>query len=192
MNRGVEIRHELMKSAIRVTSEQGLQNVTTKALSMDSGFSEVYIYRYFRDKEDLLSQTFNFLDKELMYVMYKSLKTIDQSYTNVSSGFKLMFHDVWQFCLGDKDKCSFFIQYYYSHYYLKHSEEKRKEIYQPLLELISKVFGEKRDVWGELNHMYDVIFPRLLRVIRGLTQNVPELEESAYKELILENPSKCI
>ena len=45
MNRGIEARQTLMKSAIRVVSVQGIQNATTKALSADSGLSEVYIYR---------------------------------------------------------------------------------------------------------------------------------------------------
>ncbi len=47
MNRGSEVRQTLMSSAIRVVSVQGIQNATTKALSIESGLSEVYIYRYF-------------------------------------------------------------------------------------------------------------------------------------------------
>ena len=47
MNRGVEVYQELMKSTIRVVAEQGIQNATTKALSIDSNLGEVYIYRHF-------------------------------------------------------------------------------------------------------------------------------------------------
>ena len=189
MNRGIEVRQALMKSAIRVVSVQGIQNATTKALSTDAGLSEVYIYRYFKSKDDLLKQTFDSLDKELMYVMKKSLNSIDRSQNlNVKIGFKTVFHDFWKFTLGDRDKCSFFIQYYYSSYYSTHSEEERKAIYQPLLDLIAPAFTEGSDPWIELNHMYDVAFPKILRVIRGTIPDNEETEENVYHEVeLIEN-----
>lgn len=184
MNRGIEVRQALMKSAIRVVSVQGIQNATTKALSVDAELSEVYIYRYFKSKDDLLKQTFDALDKELMYLMKKSLSTIDRTENeNVKLGFKAVFHDFWRFTLGDRDKCSFFIQYYYSSYYSTHSEEERKAIYQPLLDMIAPAFAEGSDPWIELNHMYDVVFPKLLRVIRGTIPDSAETEASVYREV---------
>lgn len=184
MNRSFEVRQALMNSAIRVVSVQGIQNATTKALSVDSGLSEVYIYRYFKSKDDLLKQTFNALDKELMHLMKKSLSTIDISENeNVKLGFKVVFHDFWRFTLGDRDKCSFFIQYYYSSYYSSHSEEERKAIYQPLLDMIAQAFAEGSDPWTELNHMYDVAFPKLLRVIRGTIPDSAETEANVYREV---------
>ncbi len=185
MNRGNEVRQTLMRSAIRIVSVQGIQNATTKALSVDAGLSEVYIYRYFESKDDLLKQTFIALDKELMYLMKKSLKAIDKGNVNVRVGFKSVFHDFWKFALGDRDKCSFFIQYYYSSFYLAVTEEERKTIYQPLLDEISPAFGDNSDAWIELNHMYDVVFPKLLRVIRGMMPDNAETEESVYREVEL-------
>lgn len=93
MNRGSEVRQALMTSTIRVISAQGIQNATTKALSVDSGLSEVYIYRYFKDKEDLFQQTFDSLDKELIYVICKSYQNIERDHTDASIGFKNIFHD---------------------------------------------------------------------------------------------------
>ena len=92
MNRGVEARQTLMNSAIRVVSAQGIQNATTKALSIDSKLSEVYIYRHFKSKDDLLEQTFWALDKELMFVMKNSLKHLDTT-QSVKVAFRNLFHD---------------------------------------------------------------------------------------------------
>lgn len=185
MNRGSEVRQALMTSTIRVISAQGIQNATTKALSVDSGLSEVYIYRYFKDKEDLFQQTFDSLDKEIMLVMCKSYQNINRNHIDARIGFKNIFHDFWKFCLGNKDRCSFFIQYYYSSYYLKHSEVERKKIYQPLIDLITPSFEHNVDIWVELNHMYDIVFPKLLRVIRGSMPDNVETEENVYKEIAL-------
>ncbi len=76
----------------------------------------IYIYRFFKSKDDLFKQTFDSLDKELMYLMMSSINKAKSSTldSNMKLGFKTVFHDFWRFTLGDKDKCSFFIQYYYS------------------------------------------------------------------------------
>ncbi|MBE6592894.1 MAG: TetR/AcrR family transcriptional regulator [Ruminococcaceae bacterium] len=185
MNRGSEVRGAFINSAIRVTADQGIQNATTKALSKDSGLSEVYIYRYFRDKDDLFRQAFYSLDKELTYVMISAFKKVDQQQTNVKSGFQAIYHDFWQFCLGDMKKCSFFIQYYYSTNYQGESDGERKAIYQPVLDLVSPAFAEGTDAWVELNHMYDIIFPKMLRVIRGTLANNKDTEEGVYRDIVL-------
>jgi len=184
MNRGDEVRQTLMLSTIRVVAAQGIQNATTKALSNESKLSEVYIYRFFNSKDDLFRETFNSLDKELMSLMLISFKKLNSD-NNIRLGFKAIFHDFWKFTLSDQDKCSFFIQYYYSSYYLSHSETERKVIYQPLLDLMKPFFSEETDVWIELNHMYDVVFPKLLRVIRGTIPNDEKTEENIYRELAL-------
>lgn len=187
MDRGNEVRQTLMRSAIRVVSVQGIQSATTKAISVEAGLSEVYIYRYFQSKDDLLKQTFDSLDKELMYLMMTSLKNVkaQNTDTNVKTALKNIYHDFWRFTLGDKDKCSFFIQYYYSSYYSTHSEIERKAIYQPLLDVVSSAFSNDVDAWIELNHMYDIVFPKLLRVIRGTIPDNADTEEAVYREVQL-------
>ena len=192
MNRGIEIRQELMRSAIRVVSTQGIQNATTKALSIDSELSEVYIYRYFQSKDDLFKQTFISLDKELMLLMKRALSHVNCRRTGLEEIFKSVFHEFWSFTLGDRDKCSFFIQYYYSAYYSTHSDIERKAIYQPLLDMILPIFVEGTDAWLELNHMYDVVFPKLLRVSRGSLPDSMATEEAVYNEILLIENAKIV
>ena len=190
MNRGIEIRQELINSAIRVVSVQGIQNATTKALSLDAKLSEVYIYRYFQSKDDLFKQTFDSLDRELMVIMKRSLLRIKGENTNRREAFRSMFLDFWEFVLGDRNKCSFFIQYYYSSYYSTNSDEDRKKIYQPFLDLVASAFVGGADAWIELNHMYDIAFPKLLRVIRGSIPDDKDTQESVYREIALIEETK--
>ena len=183
MNRGDEVRQALIASAIRVAAVQGIQNATTKAVANEAELSEVYIYRFFTSKDDLFRKTFDALDKELMYLMMTSFKRAmaDEPNTDAKTKFKKIFHEFWLFTLGDKDKCSFFIQYYYSYYYSNHSDEERKAIYQPLLDLIAPAFFKDADPWAELNHIYDFIFPKLLRVIRKTVPESEKTEEEIFK-----------
>ena len=183
MNRGSEARQELLKSTVNVVAKQGIQNATTKALSIESNLGEVYIYRHFNNKDDLFKETFDSLDRELMHMMLQSLKANESKNADVQTGFKSIFHDFWNFCLSDRNKCSFFIQYYYSSYYAGHSEAERKQIYQPFLDAIAPYFQEHTDCWMELNHMYDIVFSKLLRVIRGTMPDNAITEEAVYRDI---------
>ena len=191
MSKGLEIRQALMTSAIRVVAAQGIQNATTKALATESKLNEVYIYRAFKSKDDLLEQTFYALDKELMFLLNQLLKRIDKT-QNVRDAFRSLFDDFWIFTLGDIDKCSFFIQYYYSAYYMTYSDTARKTLYQPFLDSIDPAFTEGVDSWEELNHMYDIVFPKLWRIIRGTLPNTKETKEKVYRELIVNVDEKML
>lgn len=192
MKKGGVVRQEFINSAIRVAATKGLHNVTTKALSADSGLSEGYIYRYFKSKEDLLKETFFSLDKELSYQLSCSFKRIDNQVTDVREGFQTIFHDFWRFCLADRNKCTYYIQYYYSNYYESILVEERKKIYRELLKMISPVFRKETDVWDELSSIYDIVFSKLLRILRGTIEDNKKNEEETFSCLMLLEEKKII
>ena len=192
MKKGGVVRQDFINSAIRVTATKGLHNVTTKALSADSGLSEVYIYRYFRSKEDLLKETFISLDKELSYELSVSFKRIDKQVTDVRAGFQTIFQDFWRFCLSDRNKCTYYIQYYYSTYYESIPADERKKIYRDLIKMISPAFRKDTDVWDEINTIYDIVFSRMLRILRGTIKDNKKNEEETFSYLILLEEKKMI
>ena len=51
---------------------------------------------------------------------------------------------------------------------------------------------EGTDAWLELNHMYDVVFPKLLRVIRGSLPDSMATEEAVYNEILLIENAKIV
>ena len=53
------------------------------------------------------------------------------------------------------------------------------------LMMIAPAFVNGVDAWIELNHMYDIVFPKLLRIIRGTMPNNDQNEESVYREVEL-------
>lgn len=50
--------------------------------------------------------------------------------------------------------------------------------------MIFPAFKKDVDGWMELNHMYDIVFPKLLRVIRETMPDSNETEESVFREIM--------
>ena len=61
-----DVQNRLIDQTITAIAEYGLDKTTTKAIVKGTDINEAYIYRYFRDKEDLLSHVFDTLDEELV------------------------------------------------------------------------------------------------------------------------------
>ncbi len=59
----------LIDRTIVVIANEGLDKTTTKAIVSGTDINEAYIYRYFKDKEDLLKKSFDTLDNELYNVV---------------------------------------------------------------------------------------------------------------------------
>ena len=56
---------EILKSASKLIGECGLQNLTTKHLAEEMGFTEPALYRHFKNKTEILSSMLSFYKAEL-------------------------------------------------------------------------------------------------------------------------------
>ena len=52
------MRQTFIECAVRVVARDGLDKTTTKLIAKEAGLNEAYIYRCFKNKEDLLSEAF--------------------------------------------------------------------------------------------------------------------------------------
>ncbi len=51
-----ELRRKLIDGTIQVIAQHGLDKATTKQISLATNINEVYIYRCFKDKEDMFAR----------------------------------------------------------------------------------------------------------------------------------------
>ena len=56
---------EILKAASKLIGERGLQNLTTKNLAEEMGFTEPALYRHFKNKTEILSSMLSFYKSEL-------------------------------------------------------------------------------------------------------------------------------
>jgi AcrR family transcriptional regulator len=106
-----ETRRKLIDGTIQVIARQGLDGASTKLIGTTTELNEVYIYRSFKDKEDLFAKTFAFLDEELLDLAMKHIDVMyKQEMETQISGFKDMSYDICPYC-GEVNHSSMEVEY---------------------------------------------------------------------------------
>ena len=161
------MRLTLMNSAIKVVANAGLDKTTTKAIATDANLNEVYIYRTFEDKDDLLMSTFNSLDDELRSCILTNLLDMEQREIKGEESCWVFLENIWEHILSDYDKCIYFIRFYYSRFLDSYANSVRKKKYSEVIEKMQPAFIEGTDVWTTLNYILGVMFSFAIKIIRG-------------------------
>ena len=158
------VRGKLIDSAIKAISSYGMDKTTTKAIVEGTNINEGYIYSYFKGKEDLLDKMFDSLDVELCDVMMEHIPVMYMGSLDMETRCRTYFFLIWQFLLGNRDKCLAYIRYFYSPYFVKNSIKIHKQRFTPVIEKFSPAFVKDADVWMILNHILNVMFDFAVKV----------------------------
>lgn len=174
-------RNRLIERTIEVIAESGLDKTTTKAIVNGTSINEAYIYRFFKNKEDLLSYVFEELDEELVTKMMQHVEVMYMQELEYELRCRIFFEAVWKFILGNKEKCWAFIRYYYSPYFNKYSAVGHKKRYVPLVKKFSEAFVEEANVWMLLNHILNVMLYFAVKVFSGAVDNNDDTAEHVFR-----------
>lgn len=177
------IKQALIESAIHTISEFGIDNATTKQLAAYAGVNEVYIYRIFGGKEQLFREAFSFVDKDFSSNLLNYLSVAYNRGNNIETRFRNLFKLIWQYAIDDKEKCSFFIRYYYSRCYTKQISDERKIIYTDVIKIFDTIFARGTDTWWLFNHILDVVFSSAIKVLRGEIIDSEETSDAIFNLL---------
>lgn len=162
-----DVQSRLIDRTIIVIAENGLDKTTTKAIVKGTDINEAYIYRYFSDKEDLLSHVFDTLVEELVAKVMQHLPVMYMRELEYELRCRVFFEAVWKFLLGNKEKCLAFVRYYYSPYFTKYSAESHKRRNVPVVEKFKEAFKDEADVWMILNHILNVMLDFAVKAHNG-------------------------
>ena len=176
-----EIRPKLIDGTIRVIAKEGLDKASTKQIGLTSNLNEVYIYRCFKDKEDMFAKAFDSLDEELVGTAMTYVTIMYMEKMDYKTRCWFFFSSVWKFLLGNQDKCLAFIRYYYSPYFSKYSAENHKKRYQPLVDKFKGAFREDANVWMILNHILTTMLDFAVKVFDGAVPNDNDTAEHVFR-----------
>jgi len=171
------MRETMFARTIKIIANEGLDKTTTKQIVSGTGINEVYIYRQFKGKEDLLAKTFDKLDEELVSKIMQHIEIMYVTTMEFETRCRVFFMAIWNFLLGNKEKCLAFVRYYYSPYFLKYSIKSHKERYEKVIEKFKDAFIDEADVWMILSHILNVM---LDFAVKAHTVQMPK--EDSYTE----------
>ena len=176
-----ETKRALISSAIRVIARDGLDKTTTRSIATDANLNEVYIYRIFENKDELLCEMFDMLDDELVTEVLARFPVMNINGMDFESKARILFFFCWKFMLGNSDKCISFIRYYYSPYFKKYSYDEHIRRYQGVIEKISPAFCENSNVWMLFNHVLSTMLNFAVKVFNGDIGDNDDTSEHVFR-----------
>lgn len=171
-----EIRVKLIDGTIRVIARDGLDKATTKQIGNETSTNEAYIYRCFKDKNDMFAKVFDSLDEELFAKAMQRIEVMYIPEVEFKLRCRVYFFAVWEFLLGNRDKCLTYNRYFYSPYFTRYSAEDHQKRFAPLVKKFRGAFVDGADVWMILNHILNVMLDFAIKVHNG---HMPDNEEYA-------------
>ena len=176
-----EIRQRLIDGTVCVIAKEGLDKASTKQTGLAASINEAYIYRCFKDKEDMFAKTFDALDEELLAITMQHVEVMYRTDMEFVQRCRSYFFAVWAFLLGSRDKCLTYMQYFYSPYFTRCSAEGHKKRFMPLLTRFSGAFKDEADVWMILNHILNVMLDFAVKVHNDQMPNKDEYAEHVFR-----------
>lgn len=176
-----DMRNVLIARTITVIADEGLDKTTTKAIVTGTGINEVYIYRQFDDKEDLLAKAFARLDDELVEKVLQHLPIMYITALDFETRCRAFFSAIWNFLLGNREKCLAFVRYYYSPYFAKHSFKEHRARFMSVVDKFKEAFIEEADVWMILNHILNVMLDFAVKVHHDQMPNEDNYSEHVFR-----------
>ncbi len=173
-----EIKELLIENAIHLIAEGGFEKATTKELTHSGGhlpdfkMNEVYIYRFFKSKENLYEAAFVRLDTELFYAFKHGVQIVGGFENSRNDKLDKFFSMAWQFILGNEERCRCYVRYYYSIYFKGQSREAHRKLFEGMVSEMTPIFKEEADVEAILHSVFTALFDFAIRVYNG------ELEDS--------------
>ena len=173
MKRKEEVKELLIANTIRLISEGGFENATTKALTHCEGVSpetkinEVYIYRLFGSKEELYDAAFMCLDNELFIALKNAVESVGGLECCVEERLYELFLMAWRFMLSDEARCRCYIRYYYSIYFKGKTYEGHKRCFNMMLDSFSPLFKEEAEVYAIMHSVFTMLLDFAIRVYNG-------------------------
>jgi len=158
------IRQKLIDGTIHIIACDGMDKASAKRIENETGINVAYIYRCFDDKEDMLAETFKYLDVSLRDFILERLPIMYMTDFSVEERCRLMFDALWNFLLEDKDEFLCYVRYFYSPYFKKNSSKEHYKTFESVLEKLSPAFKEEADVWMILNHILNVMLDFAVKV----------------------------
>ncbi len=176
-----ETRRRLIEGAIYVIANEGLDRASTKQIGIATSTNEAYIYRCFEDKDDMFVKTFDYLDEELFYICMKYIDVMYMKSLDYEMRCRFYFSAIWEFLLGNHDKCLTYVQYFYSPYFSKYSATTHKEKFIPLVLKFKDAFKDEADVWMILNYILNVMLDFAVKVHNGQMLNSDNYAEHIFR-----------
>ncbi len=183
--RTVEPRDALMDAVVRLTARSGIENVSVRTVIAEAEGvgTDVYLYRLFGGKENLLSEAFLRADRRLAHETERRSAVLWENSLPFESRVRCLWNTVWHWLTdGHAAECAFLTRYYYCSFCRNDTLETHRDIWEPTAEKWQDIFPHSdtaRLAEGFFSTALTAAFP----VCLGRIPNDGTAEENGFRML---------
>ena len=149
----------LIRAAVHAVARDGLERTTTRSIGKVAGINDAYIYRYFKDKEDLLCRAYVLLNERMIGLLMDRIGELGkQSIENGRDRFAYVVRGLWDVLIQDTDACLFCDYYYHSASYKKYAAEAHRALTLRMLDKLSEGYTIGAQAEYSLYYLMESIF----------------------------------
>lgn len=173
-----ESRKLMMDAAVSIVASYGFEGFTTKKWAAAAGVAEGSLYYHFQSKDDLLNQTFYYIDKEIAGMLEAEEQAIRSS--EEVSDFVFRVWDLYfNYLIGSPDKAMYYYRFRTSPRYSDEVQKAQLKYYRSFLDKLKEaqsLIGERAAVpfpvlWS---YVLDSTASLAFRVITGGLEDTAE------------------
>lgn len=172
-------RAALMQAVVNSVVENGLENTTSRIIGSLSGVNEIYIYRYFKNKDDLIAKTFAYADNDFLKVILENFPVINYEGLDYEMRCRILFKKCWDYIFKHPDWLIFYVRYYYSSSFQKFAYEDHMKLYEIMTDKIKPACHPSADVKTVLHHLLDTLMGQAKKQIIH-PQDPAQTEEDTF------------
>ena len=177
------MRQTIMASAVRAVALYGLDKTTTRLIAGQAGLNEMYLYRCFKNKEDILSQAFYEEDVRFVRHIHEVMPVMRLDGFSWRERCFLLWKSCWEFLLAKPEDCRFYIRYYYSANCKTYAYAAHLKMYKPLVDEIRFAFRPETNVDMLLHQIFDNMLSFAERVQTGEYENNGQTAETLFRQV---------
>lgn len=150
-------KEALMEAVIKAVATGGMENLTTKEIYNLCGIKEVYIYRYFENKDDMVAKTFAQSDERLLKLVLDNFPIMEYNGIEYEMRCRLLFTKMWEYMMANPERIMFYVRYYYSSAFTKYSYDDHMKRFDVLFEKMKPACHPDANVNTVLHHILDTL-----------------------------------
>ena len=135
-----ESRSLMMDAAIRSVARYGFEGFTTKKWAIETGVAEGSLYYHFKSKDELLNETFFYIEQEIVELYQNGFEEI-ASYDDLKKNGYGLLESYYRFLIENPDKTLYYYRFRTSPRFNDEIEERQSSYYREFLAEIEKYCG---------------------------------------------------
>lgn len=139
-----DTRQVFFECVVEEVAQHGVESVRTKKIAERTGYAESLMYLYFKNKEDMLSQTFFEMDRRIVVLCEAYLNDPANADKEREKRMQEIWHIAFRFLTENRNLTLFLLRYRHSEYFTKAVKNKAMNVTgesKSLYELVSETFG---------------------------------------------------